>query len=474
VDPLDRPLAIVGFMGAGKSTLGREAADRIERPFVDVDDLIAAEYGGTVAELFARDGEERFRELEEEWALAMLDASERGVVALGGGAIESERTRERLRALATTVWLDVPVDEAWRRARGSARPLAQDEAEFRARYERRRPLYEAAADFVARDLDDLVLAAGGVHVELGALERLGELVPGDGPLELVSDTRVAGIYGMDVQLALGGRIRASHELPQGEEAKTVETVERLWEALRLERDGMLLALGGGCTTDAAGFAAAAYLRGIDWVAVPTTLVGQVDAAIGGKTAIDLPAGKNLVGAFHWPVRTIVDPGTLETLPPSELENGRAELVKTGLLAGEPFWELPLPEAVRRSAAFKTAVCLRDPHDRGERAQLNLGHTFAHALEAAAGFDLPHGKAVALGLLAALRLSGLDTRAVVETLRPEPVRVDRDRAWAALARDKKSVGGLPRLVLLDAPGRPRLAVELPEREVRAALDSLIAG
>jgi len=237
---------------------------------------------------------------------------------------------------------------------------------------------------------------------------------------------------------------------------------------------MLVALGGGCTTDAAGFAAATYLRGIDWVAVPTTLVGQVDAAIGGKTAIDLPGGKNLVGAFHWPVRTVIDPATLETLPQAELENGRAEVVKTGLLAGEPFWELPLPEQVRRCAAFKTAVCLRDPHDRGERAQLNLGHTFAHALEAAAGFELPHGRAVALGLLAALRLSGLDTAAVEETLRPEPVRVDRELAWAALSRDKKVVAGVPRLVLLEAPGRPILGVERPAAEVRAALDSLIAG
>jgi shikimate kinase/3-dehydroquinate synthase len=474
VDALDRPLAIIGFMGAGKSTLGREAADRIGHSFVDIDELVEAEYGGTVAELFARDGEERFRDVEEEWACSMLETRPGGVIALGGGAVESERTQERLRELATTVWLDVPVDEAWRRAQGTSRPLAQDEGEFRARYERRRPLYEAAADFVARDVDDLVLAAGGIHVELGALERLGELVPGDGPVELVSDTRVAGIYGMDVQLALGARITASHELPQGEEAKTVATIERLWESLRLERGGTLLALGGGCTTDAAGFAAAAYMRGIDWVAVPTTLVAQVDAAIGGKTAIDLPGGKNLVGAFHWPVRTVIDPGTLETLPDSELENGRAELVKTGLLIGEPLWELPLREAVRRCAAFKTAVCLRDPHDRGERAQLNLGHTFAHALEAAADFELPHGKAVALGLLAALRLSGLDTRAVEATLRPELVRVDRDRAWAALARDKKSVGGVPRLVLLDEPGRPRVGVELPANEVRAALDALIAS
>jgi 3-dehydroquinate synthetase len=216
------------------------------------------------------------------------------------------------------------------------------------------------------------------------------------------------------------------------------------------------------------------MRGLDWVAVPTTLVGQVDAAIGGKTAIDLPGAKNLVGAFHWPVRTVVDPALLETLPETEVLNGRAEIVKTGLLAGEPLWELPAAEAVRACAAFKTAICLRDPHDRGERQQLNLGHTFAHALETAAGYDLPHGRAVALGLLAALRLSGLETDVVERELRPERARVDRERAWAAVARDKKAVGGVPKLVLLEAPGKPRLGVELPEAEVRAALNELIDG
>src|SRR5205823_7298188 len=162
-------------------------------------------------------------------------------------------------------------------------------------------------------------------------------------------------------------------------AKTVGTAERLWRELRLDRAGTLVAFGGGCTTDVAGFVAATYLRGVDWIAVPTTLVGQVEAAIGGKTAIDLPEGKNLVGAFHWPARTVIDPALLGTLPERERREGMAEVVKTGLLAGEPLWELPQPELVRRSAAFKAAVCLRDPHDRGERAMLNLGHTFAHAL-----------------------------------------------------------------------------------------------
>lgn len=470
---LERHIVLAGFMGAGKTTLGRALAERLGRVFYDLDEQFEQDFSQSIASWWAEYGEADFRDIEASSLNGFLNIRDPLVVALGAGAVETPEVRRRLKS-AFTVLVDVDVETAWERVRGSDRPLAQNESQFRERYERRRSLYDEVADARAFDLDSVMLAAGGVHVETGGLERLGELVPSDGPVELVSDARVAGIYGMDVQLALGARARASHELAPGEQAKSVESLEALWHELRLERGGTLVALGGGCTTDAAGFAAATYLRGIDWVAVPTTLVGQVDAAIGGKTAIDLPGGKNLVGAFHWPVRTVIDPATLETLPHVELENGRAEVVKTGLLAGEPLWELPLPEQVRRCAAFKTAVCLRDPHDRGERAQLNLGHTFAHALEAAAGFELPHGRAVALGLLAALRLSGLDTAAVEENLRPEPVRVDRELAWAALARDKKVVGAVPRLVLLEAPGRPKLGVELPAAEVRAALDSLIAG
>jgi 3-dehydroquinate synthetase len=310
-----------------------------------------------------------------------------------------------------------------------------------------------------------------VQVEVGAIERLGSRLA-DGPVGLIADAHVAGIHGAVAQLALGPRLAETHELPRGEEAKRLEAVERLWRGLRLARGGALVALGGGSVTDAAGFVAATYLRGIPWVAVPTTLVGQVDAGIGGKTGIDLPAGKNLVGAFHWPVRTVIDPALLATLPAKERANGMAEVVKTGLLAGESFWELPEPELVRRSAAFKTAVCIRDPHEHGERKVLNLGHTFAHALEAASDYRLPHGEAVALGLLAALRLSGLPTDVVEEVLSPKPVQVDPERAWEALGRDKKSVNGRPRLVLLERPGVPRTDVELPDAEIRQALDSLI--
>jgi 3-dehydroquinate synthetase len=207
--------------------------------------------------------------------------------------------------------------------------------------------------------------------------------------------------------------------------------------------------------------------------VPTSLVAQVDAAIGGKTAIDLPQGKNLVGAFHWPTRTVIDPALLETLPEPQRLEGMAEVVKTGLLAGEPLWELPDDELVRRCAAFKAAICLRDPHDLGERKMLNLGHTFAHALEAAAGYEgLTHGRAVALGLLAALRLSGRDTSVVEEVLRPQPARVDGDRAWEAMHRDKKARDGELRLVLLGDDG-PRWDVAVPEADVRRELDRLIA-
>jgi 3-dehydroquinate synthetase len=362
---------------------------------------------------------------------------------------------------------------AWKRVEGTDRPLAQSYDDFKRLYDERRPLYAEVADDIARDADDVVLVAAGIHVERGALERLNELVPGDGPVALVSDPQVAGIHGADTQLALGSRLAEMHELPAGEEAKTLAALDRLWQELRLGRDGTLVALGGGCTTDAAGFAAASYLRGIPWVPVPTSLVAQVDAAIGGKTAIDLPQGKNLVGAFRWPVRTVVDPALLETLPEPQRLEGMAEVVKTGLLAGEPFWELPDDKLVRRCAAFKAAICLRDPLERGERAILNLGHTFAHALEAAAGYEgVTHGRAVALGLLAALRLSDRDTSVVEEVLRPQPVRVDRERAWQAMQRDKKARGGMPRFVLLGADG-PVHGVVVPEADVRRELDRLIA-
>ena len=450
---LDRHLVLVGFMGAGKTTTGSEVARRLGRPFHDVDRAIEGEHGA-IEELFEREGETAFRELEARFLREACDRREPSVIAVGGGAVETGRLLEDLDALV--VLLDVDAETAWRRAQGSGRPLAQDDGEFRRRYELRQPLYEQVADAHARDADDVVLAAAGIGV--GSHRD----VSGDA---VVADEYVAELHAVGV----------TWTVPRGEAAKTVAEAERLWRSLRLERGSTLVAVGGGSTLDLAGLVAATLLRGVDWVAVPTTLLAQVDAAIGGKTGIDLPEGKNLVGAFHWPVRTIIDTSFLDTLPARERENGLAEVVKTGLLAGEPIWELATEEQVRRCAAFKAAVCLRDPFDRAGRAQLNLGHTFAHALETASGYALPHGRAVALGLVAALRLSGLEPEAeeVRSLFDTSPVGVDRQAAWEALLRDKKSAGGRVQVVLLEAPGKPLIGVELSERDVRGALDILIA-
>jgi shikimate kinase / 3-dehydroquinate synthase len=452
-------------MGAGKSTLGPEVARRLGRQFVDIDDAI--EHGhGSISDLFRDRGETAFREIEASFVRDVCNRREPTVFAAGGGAVETQSLFEKLDAFV--VLLDVDVDTAWQRVQGSRRPLAADEATFRRRYAKRQPLYAQAADARAQTADDVVLAAAGVRVGVGELELLRTHTGTDGPLALVTDPHVGGIHGAATQLALGERLVSTHEVPAGEGAKTMDVATRLWRELRVPRHGAIVALGGGCVTDVAGFVAATYLRGVPWIPVPTTLVGQVDAAIGGKTAIDLPEGKNLVGAFHWPERTVIDPAVLETLPERERREGMAEVVKTGLLAGEQLWELPTHELVRRCAAFKAAVCLRDPLDRGERAILNLGHTFAHALEAAAAYDtVTHGSAVALGLRAALTLSGRSTDVVDEVLAPVPVRVDAERAWLALQRDKKRG-----LVLLGDDG-PRWNVDVPDADVRAALDALIA-
>jgi len=464
LNALDRHLVLVGFMGAGKTTMAGELRVLLGRPVVDVDREIEARYRDTIPQIFEEHGEPRFRRVEAYVVGAAVDRKRPTIIDLGGGAVTFPDTRDPLED-AFTVLLDVDVDEAWSRVGGSDRPLARDEKEFRRLFDDRAPLYRGVADAVVAsgDVDGVVLAAAGVHHELGALERLGELVPGDAPVALVADSTVMGIYGPRAQEALGDRLASIHELPPGEEAKQRRVVEHLWSELTLDRGGTVVALGGGSVTDTAGFAAATYLRGIPWVAVPTTLVGQVDAGIGGKTAIDLPKGKNLVGAFHWPARVVIDEALLETLPERERRQGLAELVKTRLLAGAEL-------GVRGAAAYKAALCLRDPHDRHVRQWLNLGHTFAHALEAAAGFELPHGDAVALGLVAALRLSGRDP-SVLDELDPRPVAVDRDRAWAALLRDKKRTGESINLVLLGDDG-PKVEAR-PADEVRVALDTLIA-
>jgi len=318
---------------------------------------------------------------------------------------------------------------------------------------------------------------------------------------LVSEPRVWKLHGSRVLAGLrrAGLECGMHLLPRGERAKTWSAVSRLMSRMLrqgLGRDGAVLALGGGSVTDAAGFAAAIYMRGINWVSLPTTLLGQVDAGIGGKTGIDLAQGKNLAGAFHPPLITACDTALLETLSPRDFNCGLAEAVKFALVCDPGLWAfirknwtqllLAQPAAtetlVRRAAAGKLRLTTRDPQEtKGLRDFLNFGHTIGHALELAAGLGpLRHGEAVVCGMRAALRLSqahaGLAAGASDEIdaflrLLPVPRLAPRPNSvLAALNLDKKTRAGRGRFVLLRSIGRPVIKSGLPQRSVRRAIQS----
>jgi shikimate kinase/3-dehydroquinate synthase len=453
VGAVDKHLALIGFMGAGKSTIGRDLAERTQRPFIDTDEEIEKRFG-PIGDLFER-GEPEFRRIEEQVVVEAL-AGPVAVIALGGGAVLSEATQQRLRRTAFVGWVTVDVETAWSRVRDSGRPLARDREQFGRLFEERGARYDVLAQGTGQDAESLLLEA--LHVIFSSEIACDAAV--------VADERVVSLHQLP---SVGEATLTTHTVPSGERAKTMAVVERLWSELQIGRDGWIVGFGGGSTTDVAGFTAATYLRGLRWVAVPTTLVGMVDAAIGGKTGVNTEQGKNLAGAFHFPWEIRIDPRFLATLPPEERRAGMAEVVKTGLLAGSELWSLPDEQMIRACAAFKTAVVLSDPYEReGRRAILNLGHTFAHALEAASGYELRHGDAVALGLLAALRLSGRPTDVVEEVLAPKRVSVDRERAWDALLRDKK---GALNLVLVGDDGG--FVAQVPEAAVKRALDELIA-
>ncbi|KLI98851.1 3-dehydroquinate synthase [Luteimonas sp. FCS-9] len=324
-----------------------------------------------------------------------------------------------------------------------------------------------------------------------------------GEAMLISDRHVAPLYADRVADALqaarpGLRVHR-HVRPAGESAKTLAHFAQVVDALaqaRLRRDATLFALGGGVIGDLAGFAAACWMRGIDCVQLPTTLLAMVDSSVGGKTAVDLPQGKNLVGAFHPPCAVIADTAALRTLPARELRAGLAEVVKYGAIADAPFldWldahaaallamdEAALAEAVARSCAHKTAIVARDPFEHGERALLNLGHTFGHAIETEQGYDgLNHGEAVAVGMVLAARLSealGLsradDTARLVALLtRLElpvalPEGLDPERLLAHMRLDKKAQAGGLRFVVWRGPGRAEVLADVPESAVIGVL------
>jgi shikimate kinase/3-dehydroquinate synthase len=502
-------LVFVGFMGAGKTTAARAAAAALGAHPVDADQLLERELGMPIAEYFDREGEGAFREREEAIVAHALDRADGGVLALGGGALLSPRVRDAL-ARHVAVLVDVDLDTAWERAtRTGRRPLARDRERFEALFAERRGLYEEAADAVLPTSDPAVVqgavpylvglpatpggtrllwarsASGDYPVLVGAGLLEGGWWPLSGGRYAVSDTTVFPLHGRLVE-----PLAASVLVEPGEGSKTLAAAERVWRELAgagMTRGDHVVALGGGVVGDLAGFCAATYQRGVDVVQVPTTLVAQVDSAYGGKTGIDLPEAKNYVGAYHQPAAVLADPAMLATLPPEELAAGYVEVVKTALIAGGELWErvragraIAEPDVVLACARTKLAVVAADERDAGPRQALNLGHTVGHAIEAVTGYArYRHGEAVALGLLAALRLSGLDElRAeVAELLAAQGLSLrlegaDPEAVVAAVERDKKRVAGGPvPFVLVRAPGDVRYGSPVDQGDLRAAVQEL---
>jgi shikimate kinase/3-dehydroquinate synthase len=508
---VNRPaIVFIGFMGAGKST-ALAAAGEAGLETTEIDELMERELGMPIAEAFERDGEEAFRAREEEVVGALLERADGGAIALGGGSVLSPRIRAALDR-HMVVWLEIDAEEAWRRIAHSDRPLARSAEDVARLLAERLPFYEELADVVISSRD-----RGAVALALSSIQALAELPPGtrmlwaasrsgeypvfvgsglldadwwplSGRRFCVSDSSVGAIYAGRI-----GALEARVEVEPGESAKSMAEAERVLRELAqagMTREDHVVALGGGVVGDLAGLCAHLYQRGVPVVQVPTTLVGQVDSAYGGKTAVDLPEGKNYAGAYHLPGAVVSDTATLATLPPEELAAGFVEVVKTGLLAGGPLWErvratgeldpAALGDVVFECARYKCAVVAADERDGGLRHVLNLGHTVGHAIEAASGYArYRHGEAVGLGLLAALRLSeapGLASE-VEELLRRHglPVALDPavevDAVLDALQRDKKRTAAGVGFVLLSEPGEPREGQLLDPDRVRAAVEEL---
>jgi shikimate kinase/3-dehydroquinate synthase len=503
---LDRALVFIGFMGAGKSSAARSVAVELGVEPLDCDHELEREVGESIEEFFDRQGEEAFRAREEEVALRLLASAGSGVVALGGGAVQSERVREALRA-HTVVWLEVDPDDAWRRASHKGRPLARDRVRFDQLHGDRVPLYESVAhailppsgrDAVRNALPALLAladapegtrlvwataASGEYPVFFGrGLIASGFFHPPDGRRFVVADERVDRHHRLDGEARI--LVRA------GEEHKTLRSAEavlRQLAQLGAERGDLVVALGGGVVGDLAGFCAAVYQRGVRHVQVPTTLVAQVDSAYGGKTGVDLQEGKNYVGAYHQPAAVLCDPAALATLPDRELAAGYAEVVKTALIAGGALWARvrqggePDDEILLGCLRAKLAVVAVDERDAEHRQVLNLGHTVGHAIEAATGYGrYRHGEAVGLGLLCALRLSDREPlRAEVAELlgaRGLPLEFDGatvDDVLALVERDKKRAGGRVPFVLVEAPGEVTPGHDVEPAALRAAVEE-VAG
>ena len=470
--PLEaKPIAVAGFMGVGKSTVGRELAHRLGRPFADSDAVAERRAGSSVRAFWEREGEAAFRALEESVVRELLERDDAPVIALGGGCAHVRGDAPAgARARAVRVARRAgrrSAGGAWtaRRAPGRSRATM---AAFEQLHDERGPLYRAAADAIVAGEESPEAVAGAIAQQVWTRPGIAETALGEGAVAIVDRA---------LTLARAGAI----ELEGGEAAKSLATLERLWRALaerELERGDVIVCAGGGSITDVGGFAAATFRRGVPWLAVPSTLVGQVDAAIGGKTAINV-AAKNDVGAFWQPKAVLCDPVAARDAAAARVggRHGRGRQdrparrrtavgARRGLGAGHRRASPRAASSCSAASGVKTLVVAADPEDRGPRAILNLGHTIGHGIESVAGYGgLSHGECVSIGLVAALRLSedlagleagtaehvagllerhglpvrapGLDPAAVLAAMRHDKKRTRRDAPDGAAGGDREA-------------------------------------
>ena len=525
-------LTLTGFMGTGKTTVGRILAERMGRRLVDMDEQIEAEFGKPIAQIFADDGEELFRQAEARLCQSLAAESDL-IIATGGGALVSDENRQTMEASGPVVCLAAGADTILERVETlEDRPLLPgDRDEKRRNIERllqdRRAAYgriplrvptdgidpETVAERVLDTLAGNSEIAGMTRITVPTPEGHYHICIGEGTLahagRLLSNREVAKgkaavVTNADIARHFADVLSESlHQegytpvlclVPEGEAHKTLATVQDLYDqfvAAELDRKSPIVGLGGGVIGDMAGFAAATYLRGAPFVQVPTSLLAMVDASVGGKTAVDLPQGKNLVGAFKQPEIVIIDPEVLAKLPAAEFRSGLAEIVKHGILgAPELFRQLEgegpanLTQMVADAVRVKVDVVIEDPFEKGRRATLNLGHTFGHAIEQVSGYSLRHGEAVAIGTIAAARMAvalnscDAQTAGRIEKcldrleLPTKTSGLDLENVYAMMFKDKKRSGRLLRFIIPQAIGDVVIIDDPGEQIVLDALASVL--